>query len=198
MARGFQPNRIKYKSADRIGCVGYRVGNDGSVWTRWITQGRGKGTKGVYPVLGCRWVKLSPFPNKKTGHLMINVRCNGEMVRRQVHYLILEVFAGPRPPGMECRHLDGDPTNNHPENLCWGTRSENAKDAVRHGTCPLLGQKHTQGTKNNNARLNPTAVRIIRKLVKKGMSQRKIGARFGVSHSAVSCVANGFSWSHVK
>lgn len=28
--------------------------------------------------------------------------------RVQVHRLVLEAFVGPCPPGMECRHLDGD------------------------------------------------------------------------------------------
>jgi hypothetical protein len=34
---------------------------------------------------------------------------------------------------MECRHLDGNPTNNTPENLAWGTHAENCMDTVRHG-----------------------------------------------------------------
>ena len=54
--------------------------------------------------------------------------------KRLVHILVLEAFVGLRPEGMECRHLDGDFTNNKVENLRWGTRSENILDAVRHGT----------------------------------------------------------------
>lgn len=50
------------------------------------------------------------------------------------HTLVLEAFVGPRPEGMMCRHLDGDPLNNRLENLRWGTREENAQDSIRHGT----------------------------------------------------------------
>src|SRR5262249_12949164 len=37
-------------------------------------------------------------------------------------------------PHHEVRHLNGIRTDNRPENLAWGTKSENMQDAVRHGT----------------------------------------------------------------
>lgn len=58
-----------------------------------------------------------------------------------VHKLVLEAFVGPKPEGMECRHLDGNPANNHLTNLVWGTSAENKKDIVRHGK--HHGQKKT-------------------------------------------------------
>lgn len=51
-----------------------------------------------------------------------------------VHRLVLEVFVGPCPPGMEACHNDGDPTNNHLGNLRWDTHFENVQDIARHGT----------------------------------------------------------------
>jgi hypothetical protein len=42
-------------------------------------------------------------------------------------------FVGPRPPGLEIRHLDGDPGNNALNNLRYGTRSENLVDKSYHG-----------------------------------------------------------------
>lgn len=50
-----------------------------------------------------------------------------------VHRLVLLAFVGPVPPGMMTRHLDGDPQNNHLENLRYGTQAENDQDKVRHG-----------------------------------------------------------------
>jgi len=51
-----------------------------------------------------------------------------------IHALVLEAFVGPRPEGMVCCHIDGNPANNHVSNLRWGSYSENNHDLVRHGT----------------------------------------------------------------
>lgn len=52
----------------------------------------------------------------------------------QVHRLVLLAFVGPKPDGMETRHLDGDTENNTLANLVYGTRLENVADKVLHGT----------------------------------------------------------------
>lgn len=62
------------------------------------------------------------------------LRNSGDAQRVTVHSLVLQAFVGPAPDGTECRHLDGNPDNNHLANLRWGTRSENILDTVRHGT----------------------------------------------------------------
>lgn len=78
----------------------------------------------------------------RTAHLRVDL-FNGERSpsgkrgkahHRLVHRLVLEAFVGPCPEGMEACHWDGDPTNNRLENLRWDTRSENHRDAARHGT----------------------------------------------------------------
>lgn len=51
-----------------------------------------------------------------------------------VHALVCASFHGPRPSGMEVRHLNGNPEDNRAENLTWGTQEENELDKVRHGT----------------------------------------------------------------
>jgi len=44
----------------------------------------------------------------------------------RVSRLICEAWYGPSPPGKSvCMHLDEDATNNRPENLRWGTQTEN-------------------------------------------------------------------------
>ena len=65
------------------------------------------------------------------GHLSVAL---GRGNSRCVHELVLLAFVGAKPPKHECRHLNGDPADNRLENLAWGTRSENIKDAVAHGT----------------------------------------------------------------
>lgn len=54
-----------------------------------------------------------------------------------VHVMVLETFDRPRPPGMQARHLNDVKTDNRwPENLCWGTPTENYADGVRNGSYP--------------------------------------------------------------
>lgn len=70
-----------------------------------------------------------------SGHLRVKIRDRYVLV----HHLILEAFDQPCPQGLECRHLNDDGLDNRIENLCWGTRTENARDKVLNG-------------KNHNAR----------------------------------------------
>lgn len=65
-----------------------------------------------------------------------------------VHRLVLEAFYMPRPPGMVCRHLDGNPQNNHIDNLDWGTYKDNAADRVVHGT-DFKGMRHPMSKLTN-------------------------------------------------
>lgn len=58
---------------------------------------------------------------------------DGRGVRRDLHQVVAEAFHGPRPPGHEVRHLNGDQTDARAINLAWGTHSENVLDLVRHG-----------------------------------------------------------------
>jgi hypothetical protein len=73
-----------------------------------------------------------------SGHLSVAL---GRGNSQCVHKLVLLAFVGAAPDKHECRHLNGDPADNRLENLCWGTRSENINDAVRHGTWMTLARK---------------------------------------------------------
>lgn len=47
--------------------------------------------------------------------------------------LVARAFIGEPSTGDVVRHFDDDPTNNRPENLLYGSQSENMHDAVRNG-----------------------------------------------------------------
>jgi hypothetical protein len=51
-----------------------------------------------------------------------------------VHLLVAEAFIGPKPEGQQTRHRDGNPDNNQATNLHYGTRGDNQRDSVEHGT----------------------------------------------------------------
>ena len=80
-----------------------------------------------------RILKPIHFNNNRAYHC-VTLCVHGREHRRQVHVLVALAFLGPKPEGMEVRHLDGNPHNCSAGNLTWGTRSENMRDMVRHGT----------------------------------------------------------------
>lgn len=157
---------------------GYRVGTNGVVQSRWVHVGLGRGN-GTTVVIGGEWVDLKPSLNASGYHRVNLGRGNG----RLIHRLVLEAFVGPCPPGMECRHLDGNRTNNSLGNLAWGTRKENMADQVAHGT-------RARGQRHGMARLDDSAIDAIRD-IGKARPQRDIARQFGVSQGWVSQVLNG-------
>jgi hypothetical protein len=116
---------VEYR--DVPGFPGYRVGEDGSVWSCWGNRiawdSRGRR-------LDTRHHRLTP--GLRSRYLAVALRKDGKSYTRAVHRLVLEAFAGPCPPNMEARHLDGNRTNNKRYNLLWGTRQENVADRLRH------------------------------------------------------------------
>jgi hypothetical protein len=75
---------------------------------------------------------------QKSGRRYVNLKGKG----RRIHRLVLQAFVGPCPAGQECCHGDGDPSNNVLSNLRWGTRSDNRRDSVGHGTHFSTSKKH--------------------------------------------------------
>lgn len=73
----------------------------------------------------------------KGGYQVVTLYVAGKPLTRLVHILVLEAFVGPKPLGMETRHLDGNPANNVLTNLTYGTPRENAADRDTHGTDPF-------------------------------------------------------------
>lgn len=56
--------------------------------------------------------------------------------------VVCAAFHGPRPEGMEVRHLDGNSLNDSASNLIWGTPKDNAADSRRHGTNVNANKTH--------------------------------------------------------
>jgi DNA-binding CsgD family transcriptional regulator len=99
------------------------VGTDGIVWRR------------------CKvgWQPASCSINR-SGYQVLS-RASGATGNTLVHRVVLEAFIGPCPPGLQCRHLNGNPADNRLDNLCWGTPAQNTEDKRRHGTLMYGAQK---------------------------------------------------------
>lgn len=110
---------------------------------------------------------------------------------RPVHRLVLHVFVGPCPDGMQCCHNDGNKTNNKLENLRWDTPHANAMDKYKHGTMPL-------GENNVWSKLNKQQIVEIRNRHRNGESSRKLAKELGVNKSTILRIARSETWNHIK
>lgn len=80
-----------------------------------------------------RGVLLAPR-YRQDGHIDAGLTRGNKKHNAKVHRLVMEAFVGPCPPGREVLHRNGIPDDNRLSNLQYGTRSQNLKDAVDHGT----------------------------------------------------------------
>lgn len=75
------------------------------------------------------------------GYHQVELSSNGKTTTKSVHRLVAHAFIG-EPTGPVTRHLDGNPTNNIPANLAWGSVRENAQDRILHGRNIELNKTH--------------------------------------------------------
>lgn len=122
-------------------------------------------------------VVLSPGRQNDFGH--VTVMLGREGGSRCVHELVLLAFVGPAPEGHECRHLDGNGSNNKLSNLSWGTKSQNGKDVTR-----LKRRKFTYEQADE-----------MRQMKKDGRLLREIAEEYGCSVSLVHQIVTGFRYA---
>jgi len=75
-------------------------------------------------------------------HLAVAMYSDAQRADFQVHALVLMVFVGPCPDGLEGCHRNDDPSDNRLTNLRWDTRSSNVLDSVRNGTHYMARRTH--------------------------------------------------------
>lgn len=125
---------------------------------------------------------LSPMVSD-SGHLYVLYRRDGVQKKLYVHRAVLMTYLGPCPPGMEGRHLDGNPANCCLFNLDWGTRREQRQDDRRNGVV----------RRPKDLTLNGTSVGVILR-AKGKTSARVIGRCYGVSHTTILKIWRGERW----
>ena len=188
MSQEVTTDGVRYR--DVAGFPGYRVGDDGSVWSNRRWRGRRPGT----------WHRLKARPNVtprpcRQGHyLAVLLHRYVDEVRKQtnrlVHVLVLEAFVGPRPEGAFACHGNGDPQDNRLANLRWDDWMANIEDMRRHGTM-------LQGEDKHGAKLTDEDVVAIRRLYARGVTPSKMAPIFGVHEGTVRAVVRRTDWKHV-
>lgn len=178
---------------DIPGFPGYRVGDDGSVWSCWVrgkNRGIGGGSGSGRKVQDHnRWKQLTPCP-RPNGYFAVCLHVEGKRRFVSVHSLVLKSFVGPKPPSNVARHLNGIQTDNRLENLAWGTSKENAADRDLHGTTQ-------RGECHFNTRLTSEQVIEARIMHAAKTPVKEIAAAFGYSVSGMEKILYRDSWGHV-
>jgi len=169
---------VEYR--DIKGYPGYRVGNDGSVWSR----------KNARWGLGETWKRLGPR-KESNWYPRVSLHHNRKVAAKYIHSVVLEAFIGPCPKGMEACHGNGNPNDNRLSNLRWDTKKGNMADCIKHG-------RTTKGEANKHAKLTEEKVREIRRLCAANLyTQQEVAGMMNVSQSTISLVSRRTIWSHV-
>ena len=163
---------------------GYRVGDNGSVWSRRIP---GPGNR-----LSNKWHKLK-LNVDRYGYFRVSLYFAKRLYKCKVHRLICETFHGSCPPGMVCRHMNDNKIDNRSDNLVWGTLSENQVDSMRNGTNnPSRGEKH------HASKLTENDVREIRTTYATGnVYQGQLAELYGISKRQIGRIVRMQDWKHV-
>ncbi len=161
--------------------VRYRVGDDGSVWSRCGWRSR----------IGKKWriLKKSTWSNPSyPGRYPYKVVGIGGKVIK-VSTIVMTAFRGERPAGMECLHKNGIHDDDRLENLEWGTHERNCRDRIRHGT-------QNRGSGVSGSRLTELQIPDIRSRLSKVDSHESISKIFNVSRETITYISLGKTWTH--
>ena len=117
----------------------------------------------------------------RTGHLSFSIHHTRE---EQVHRMVAATFLGPCPEGMMVLHNNGEPADNRPENLRYGTASDNDHDL------------YLQGGKRS--KLDLSDVEGIRYGVSCGHTDSELAWNFDVDTSMINRIRNRkrYGWAN--
>ena len=174
----------------------YAVTKDGRVWSY------------PKPCSSKNGIWLKPIANKSTRVKtkdyviwMVGLRKNSKVTRFLIHRLVADAFI-PNPANKrQVNHIDGNPANNHVDNLEWVSGFENMQHAQHSGllnqfTDKSMANRSEQGKKNwRNAakahrKFTLAEATHIRELHARGRSCRAIARDYGCSNTTISNICN--------
>jgi hypothetical protein len=167
---------IAWKLIDRF--PNYEVSNFGDV--RRVVGGQGAKAGRVL-----KW-----HLHTSSGYPDVRLVQDGKTVSVPVHRLVACAFLGPRPDGMQVRHLDGDKMNARVKNLTYGSAQQNGQDKVSHG-------RSSKGVKNPKCKLTENQVGYIHDVLKGSMSADEVAEIFSLNTSTVYRIWSGKYWGHI-
>lgn len=140
------------------------------------------------------WERLLRGAKARGGLVMLNQKLkDGTTGIVYIHRFVAENFVErPTEEHEYIIHKDYDKANNNWTNLAWATEAEwKAHQKANPNRKP-------RPTRTKNYKLTETQVRMMKKLLKRGKTKRKIIAKqFGVSENCAYKIEKGIRWSHV-
>lgn len=148
----------------------------------------------VWSVAQGAWRTLKGTKASRDGRPQYGIRSDeGNPVTVQLGALVLRATAGPPPfADAECCHRNGDPFDNRPANLYWGTPKDNQADRSRHGRT-----YRAAGELSASHKLTAEDVRRIRATARRGRTGNiaSLAHAHGVTPGCIYNVLNGASWN---
>jgi hypothetical protein len=103
------------------------------------------------------------------------------------------IHFGSIPKGMLVCHICDNRSCANPSHLFLGTPKDNMIDMAKKGRTGIsLGEKH------GSSKLKENDIMDIKRMLLKGISQKKIANIFGISQYAISKIKRGITWSWIK
>lgn len=131
----------------------------------------------------------------KSGYLAVRLHDHGRDRTCYLHRLVAEAFipvslASKR---LQVNHKDGRRDNNGIDNLEWCTNQENTIHAFTQ-----LGRSGPQGELSGKTNLTNYQVRCIKRMLRLGITRKRVQDRFGVSKQVVASIARGTRWGSIN
>ncbi len=128
---------------------------------------------------------------KKNDHMDLRLVTNdGKRPSFDVHRVVIETFSPQPDSSLECRHIDGESTNNHISNLRWCTHKENMRDKILH-------KKTNYGEKCCHSKLTTEKVLEIRRRLAEGERSTDLAKEYGVAQPNISNIKTRKLWKHI-
>ena len=169
----------------------FTIDEEGRVWRHRELQGGSRtGTPPIWKPICTRRADTG----RSSGRLRVQMT---DRKRRLLPYAArlvwMYAYQSDIPPGIEVNHMDGDPTNNRPDNLELVTRSGNMIHAKIMRA--IGGGKIPRG----KLRLTAEEAKAIRELAReRRVPQRDIASAFGVNVNTVQNILYGKTWASLS
>jgi hypothetical protein len=134
--------------------------------------------------------EYSPVKSKE-GYWYIHPVINRKRRKIFIHRLVGWAFVPGYKDGLCINHINGRKTDNRAENLEWITLAENNKHARE------TGLTDTSGERSSSAKLTSKQVRIIRSMLRKGVTSHSIANLLGLSPTTIYFIKTGVRWQSV-